>query len=306
MSKKTKTPEAPNYAGLAQQQAEQAKGAWNAQLQANRPNQTNQFGSLTWEQDPTTGEWTQSTQLNQPQQDIFNQQQANQQQIANTGGGLLGGFDASQVDLSGASKMPGVVDYSSLGAMPQVGQYNQQATDLYNQLAAPQLQRQRAAKEAQMAAMGLGMGSGQAYNTQQELLNDSENRSALQAAQAGIQQGNTMFGQGMQGYQQGVQNLNNQFQQGMGLHQQGVQDILAQKQANLGQLSGIMGLGQAMGVPQFNQFGQAGAYQTPDLMGAAQNQYGANLDKTNAANADKANTMKTVGTVASIAAMAGF
>lgn len=276
MSKKTKTPEAPNYAGLAQQQAEQAKGAWNAQLQANRPNQTNQFGSLTWEQDPTTGQWTQSTTLNQPQQDIFNQQQANQQQIANMGGGLLSGFDTSQVDLSGAP------------AMGQVGQFNQQATDLYNQLAAPQLQRQRAAKEAQMAAMGLGMGSGQAYNTQQELLNDSENRSAMMAAQAGIQQGNTMFGQQNQ------------------LHQQGVQDILAQKQANLGQLSGIMGLGQSMGVPQFNQFGQAGAYQTPDLMGAAQNQYGANLDKTNAANADKANTMKTVGTVASIAAMAGF
>lgn len=276
MSKKTKTPEAPNYAGLAQQQAEQAKGAWNAQLQANRPNQTNQFGSLTWSQDPVTGQWTQSTQLNQPQQDIFNQQQANQQQIANMGGGLLGSFDASQVDLSGAP------------AMGQVGQFNQQATDLYNQLAAPQLQRQRAAKEAQMAAMGLGMGSGRAYDTQQQLLNESENRSAMMGAQAGIQQGNTMFGQQNQ------------------LHQQGVQDILNQKQANLGQLSGIMGLGQSMGVPQFNQFGQAGAYQTPDLMGAAQNQYGANLDKTNAANADKANTMKTAGTVASIAAMAGF
>lgn len=276
MSKKTKTPEAPNYAGLAQQQAEQAKGAWNAQLQANRPNQTNQFGSLTWSQDPATGQWTQSTQLNQPQQDIFNQQQANQQQIANMGGGLLGGFDASQVDLSGAP------------AMSQVGQFNQQATDLYNQLAQPQLDRQRAAKEAQMAAMGLGMGSGRAYDTQQQLLNESENRSAMMGAQAGIQQGNTMFGQQNQ------------------LHQLGVNDILNQKQANLGQLSGIMGLGQSMGVPQFNQFGQAGAYQTPDLMGAAQNQYGANLDKTNAANADKANTMKTVGTVASIAAMAGF
>lgn len=276
MSKKTKTPEAPNYSALAGQQAAQAKQAWQTQLNANRPNQSNQFGSLTWEQDPTTGEWTQTTALNQPQQDIFNQQQANQQQIANMGGGLLGGFDTSQVDLSGAP------------AMGQVGQFNQQATDLYNQLAAPQLQRQRAAKEAQMAAMGLGMGSGQAYNTQQELLNDAENRSAMMAAQAGIQQGNTMFGQQNQ------------------LHQQGVQDILAQKQANLGQLSGIMGLGQAMGVPQFNQFGQAGAYQTPDLMGAAQNQYGANLDKTNAANADKSNTMKTVGTVASIAAMAGF
>lgn len=274
MSKKTKTPEAPNYSALASQQAEMANKNWQTQLQANRPNQSNQFGTSTWEQDPTTGQWSQSTQLNQPQQDIFNQQQANQQQIANMGGGMLGGFDTSQIDLS---KAPG---------MGTVGGFNQQATDLYNQLAAPQLQRQRAAKEAQMAAMGMSLGSGQAYNTQQELLNDSANRSAMMAAQAGIQQGNTMFGQQNQ------------------LHQQGVQDILSQRQANLGQLSGLMGLGQQMGVPQFENFTGAGQLTTPDLMGAAQNQYGANLDKTNAANADKANTMKTVGTVASIAAAA--
>ena len=274
MSKKTKTPEAPNYSALASQQAEMANKNWQTQLQANRPNQSNQFGTSTWEQDPTTGQWSQSTQLNQPQQDIFNQQQANQQQIANMGGGMLGEFDTSQIDLS---KAPG---------MGTVGGFNQQATDLYNQLAQPQLDRQRAAKEAQMAAMGLSLGSGQAYNTQQELLNDSANRSAMMAAQAGIQQGNTMFGQQNQ------------------LHQQGVQDILSQRQANLGQLSGLMGLGQQMGVPQFENFTGAGQLTTPDLMGAAQNQYGANLDKTNAANADKANTMKTVGTVASIAAAA--
>ncbi len=274
MSKKTKTPEAPNYAGLATQQQAANEQAWNKTLQANRPNQTNQFGSSTWEQDPTTGQWTQSTQLNQPQQDIFNQQQANQQQIANMGGGLLGSFDASQVDLSGAP------------AMGQVGQFNQQATDLYNQLAQPQLDRQRAAKEAQMAAMGLGMGSGRAYDTQQQLLNESENRSGLMAAQAGIQQGNTMFGQQNQ------------------LHQQGVQDILNQKQANLGQLSGLFGLGQAQGVPTFQNFGQAGQLTAPNISGAAQNQYEADLTKTNAANADKSNTMNTIGTVASIAAVA--
>ena len=294
MGKKTKTPEAPNYSALAGQQQTANEQAWNQTLQANRPNQSNQFGSSTWEQDPTTGQWTQRTQLNQPQQDIFNQQQANQGQLASMVGGLMGGLDTSQIDLSGA---PG---------MPTVGQYNQQATDLFNQLAEPGLSRAESAQRARAAAMGIPEFGSQAGTTMNQQLADARARSGMMGAQAGIQQGNTMFGQGMQGYQQGVQNLNNQFQQGMGLHQQGVQDILAQKQANLGQLSGIMGLGQAMGVPQFNQFGQAGAYQTPDLMGAAQNQYGANLDKTNAANADKANTMKTVGTVASIAAMAGF
>ena len=272
MGKKTKTPEAPNYTGIAQQQAEQSKQAWNDQMQANRPNQTNQFGSQSWSQDPTTGQWTQATTLNEPQQGIFDQQQANQQQIANMGGGMLGGLDTSQIDLSGAPKMG------------EVGGFNQQATDLYNQLAQPQLDRQRAAKEAQMAAMGLSLGSGKAYNTQQELLNDSANRSAMMGAQAGIQQGNTMFGQQNQ------------------LHQQGVQDILQQRQANLGQLQGLMGLGQQMGVPQFNSFNQMGAYQTPDLMGAAQGQYGAQMDKTNASNADSSRNAQMAGTAVTAAA----
>ena len=51
-------------------------------------------------------------------------------------------------------------------------------------------------------------------------LGDQTNRFGMEAAQCGIAQGNTMFGQQNQ------------------LHQQGVSDILQQSQANLGQLSG--------------------------------------------------------------------
>jgi hypothetical protein len=274
MGKKTKTPAAPDYTGLANQQAEQSKEAWDAQLLANRPTQTNQFGSSTWAQDPTTGQWTQSTQLNQPQQDIFNQQQANQQQLANLGGQAAGGFDASQVDLSGAP------------AMGQVGQFNQQATDLYRQLGQPDLDRMQNARKADLAARGISdLNSGAGANLMAQL-GDQTNRFGMEAAQRGITQGNTMFGQQNQ------------------LHQMGVSDILNQKQANLGQMQGLFGLGQQMGVPQFDNFTAAGAYQTPDLMGAAQQGYNANLDKTNAKNADSANTASTIGTVASIAAIA--
>jgi len=274
MGKETETPDAPDYSGVANQQAAQAKAAWDAQLQANRPTQTNQFGSSSWTQDPTTGQWTQSTQLNQPQQDIFNQQQANQQQLANMGGGMLGGFDTSQVDFSGAPQMG------------QVGQFNQQATDLYRQLGQPDLDRAQAARRASLAARGISdLNSGAGANLEAQLA-DQTNRFGMEAAQRGITQGNTMFGQQNQ------------------LHQQGVSDILNQKQANINQLQGLFGLGQQMGVPQFDNFTAAGMYQTPDLMNAAQQGYQANMDKTNAGNADKANTMSTVGTVASIAAIA--
>lgn len=274
MGKKSKTPEAPDYSGIAAQQAAASKGAWTDALQANRANQSNQFGNLSWTQDPTTGQWTQSTTLNQPQQDIFNQQQANQQQIANMGGGMLGQMDTSQIDFSGAPKMG------------EVGGFNQQATDLYNQLAAPELQRSQDSQRARAAAMGIPEFGSRAGTTMNQQLADQSSRSAMMGAQAGIQQGNTMFGQQNQ------------------LHQQGISDIVGQRQANLGQLQGLMGLGQAVGTPQFGSYSQTNPYQVADMSGAAQQQYGANLDKTNAANADKANTMKTVGTVASIAAMA--
>ena len=240
MGKKTETPEAPDYTGIANQQSQLSQQAWADQLRANRPTQTNQFGSSTWSQDPTTGQWTQSTQLNQPQQDIFNQQQYNQQQLADIGGELTGGYDASQVDLSGAP------------AMGQVGQFNQQATDLYRQLGQPDLDRAQAARKADLAARGISdLNSGAGANLMAQL-GDQTNRFGMEAAQRGIAQGNTMFGQQNQ------------------LHQQGVSDILNQKQANINQMQGLFGLGQQMGVPQFDNFTAAGAYQTPDLMGAAE------------------------------------
>ncbi len=252
MGKSTKTPKAPDYTALANQQAEQGKQSWNAALSANRPNQQNQYGSLTWSQDPTTGQWTQTNALNQPQQDIFNQQQANQQQIANMAGGMLGGFDTSQINFSGVPQAP------------TVGQFNQQATDLYNQLAEPGIAQAENAQRARAAAMGIPEFGSRAGTTMNQQLADARARSGMMGAQAGIAQGNQMFNQQM------------------GLRQQGINDILQQRGANLAQMQGLMGLGQAMQMPQFNQFGQTAPYSTPDLMGAAQAQYNAQMDKANA------------------------
>lgn len=276
MGKKTKTPKAPDYTALANQQAALGQKSWGAALNANRPTQQNQFGSLSWSQDPTTGQWTQTSALNQPQQDIFNQQQANQQQIANMAGGMLGGFDTSQINFDG---VPG---------MPTVGQYSQQATDLYNQLAEPGLANAENAQRARAAAMGIPEFGSRAGTTMNQQLADARARSGMMGAQAGIQQGNAMFGQGMQA------------------HQQGINDILQQRGANLSQMQGLMGLGQAMGTPQFNQFAQTAPYATPDLMGAAQGQYNAGMDKANAKNADKSSALQAVGTAAGIAAAFGF
>lgn len=267
MGKSTKT--ANPMQGVEAAQSEYVFNKQNAaqNTMANRPNQYNQFGNSTWAQD-ANGNWTQTTSLNEPQQNIFNQQQANQQQIANAAGGMLGGLDTSQIDLSQAP------------AMAQVGQFNQQATDLYNQLAAPELERSQNAQRARAAAMGIPEFGSQAGTTMNQQLADAASRSAMMGAQAGIQQGNTMFGQQNQ------------------LHQQGVQDILNQRTANLGQISGLMGVGQQMGVPQFENF--TAATNAPNLNIASGLQQSAQ-DQANAKNMDKSNTMGAVGKIAGAA-----
>ena len=68
---KTQTPEPMDTTAIGNQQATQNKDVWNQNLQASRPNQSNAFGNLTWEQDPTTGQWTQNVALNDTQQGLM-------------------------------------------------------------------------------------------------------------------------------------------------------------------------------------------------------------------------------------------
>lgn len=297
--KKTETP-TYDMAPVLQMQGNYNQEAFDKNLKAARSNQNTPLGSLTWEQDPVTGQWTQNVGLNPQQQDIFNSQQAHQQLLANIAGGALGGYDARQMDFSTLGSMPKLSDYSSLGALPQIGQYSQQATDLYNQLAQPGLDRQRSAKEAQMAAMGLNLGSGRAYDNQQMLLNDSENRSGMMGAQAGISQGNIMYDQALRGRSQGAGELDSQFNQGMQVRRQGEDEMLQQQRANLGQIAGLMGLQQNVGVPSF------AGYQTPTISPtngqAAYNQY--YQSAVDAANAKNASSGGLLGGLAGIAGTA--
>ena len=266
---KTQTPEPMNTAGIGQQQATQNQNVWNQNLNAARPDQTNPYGSLTWQQDPTTGQWTQSTQLNETQQGLLGG-------LSGAAQNALGGYDSSQVDMS------------SLGAMPQVGGYNQQAIDTYRQLQAPQLAQNRAAQEAKLAAMGLNTGSGKAWENAQRAIGQQENQADLQAIQAGINQGNTEYGQAMQG------------------RQQGANELLAQKQANLGQLSGLMGLQQNAGQLNFQNIGQTPQLGNVDYTQLANQAYQQQLNQTNAANADKAasnqSKQQAIGTAVGLAA----
>jgi hypothetical protein len=249
-------PQAPDFNALATQQQGLQQQSYDKAVAANRPNQVGPTGSLKWSQGPG-GEWTQTTTMNPQEQAIMEAGQGNQLGIQGKIGEQLAGFDTGQIDFSGAP------------AMPEVGGYDQRSIDTIRALQAPQLERQRAAEEAKLAAMGLGTGSGQARANALQTVGDQENRADLNAILAGIQQGNTMFGQGMQA------------------RQQGVGETLQQKQANLGQLQGLMGMGRGAQMPTFQGVNQVGMAPTADIMGAAEKQFGAQRDAYNAEQAQR-------------------
>ena len=151
-------------------------------LMANRADQKNPYGSIDWSRDPVSGEWTQTEAYNPGQQALYDTELTNKGTMGKLAGGLLGEMDLYN---------------RNAPAMPTVGGYNEQAMNTIRALQAPDLARRRASKEAQLAAMGVGTGSGTAWNTEQQNIGDAESRADMQAILGGINQGNVEFGQGI-------------------------------------------------------------------------------------------------------------
>lgn len=134
---------------------------------------------------------------------------------------------------------------------------------------------------AQQAAYGEGLSSQQQQLAQQQ-------QAFNQQQQAGAQN----FGQ-----QQSSATFENQ------LRNQQLTEAMQQRGFSLNEINALMS-GQQVSTPTFNGYSQAGVAQTPDLLGAAQSQYGASLDASNASNAQSANTTQAVVGIASAAAIA--
>jgi len=257
--KKVKT---QDYSALARQDAATAMKNWQTNVQTARPNQVGPQGTRNWAKD-AQGNWTETVAMTPDRQNLYDttNQKAQQQ---------LEGYDTSQVDLS---KAPG---------MPTVGGYNQQAIDTVRALQAPDLERRANADRARRTAMGLGEATGQAWNSGEQNLNDAASRADMQAILAGINQGNTEFGQGMQ------------------LHTTGTGDILNQQTANNQKVGGMMGQSNNFTMPTFKDAptpGMPGAVNPNTVEGAMK------MDQIKAQNAAAQSKWKdqllgTAGTIA--------
>jgi hypothetical protein len=263
MGGKSSAPASPDYTAAANATGQQALNLAKYTTAANRINQTTPTGSLKYTQNPD-GTWSSNTTLSDPQQQLLNQGQNLQLQA--------GGMAQNALTNSASSLSP--LDASKLPQMPQnAGMTSQDA--IMSRLA-PQIQRENAATDQQLANQGIMPGS-EAYNTAKTLQDQSHNDLLNQAASTGV-------GLDMQASGQGISNAS------------------AIQNQNLNVVNALRsGSNPNSGVS--NNPGMMQTPNAPDYMGAAQGMYNAQLGQVNANNANSAQTTQAGLSAAAIAAM---
>jgi hypothetical protein len=379
MGKKSRPapPPAPDYSGLARQEAEANQRNLTNQTWANRPTINTPWGSQTWNAtegvDPATGQrvtqWTSNITLSPQQQAALDSQMAVQMGLSNQAQQFLGrvgesmgqpfnwnnlpaGATGLQAQLTGEG--PALQTGFATGGPLQKsvggsGQYASQAGDaLYNQARSrldPQFQQRESDLEASLLNRGITRGS-EAWNREFDNFNrhrtDAYNDAAFRAAQLAGSEASRLQGMDINAGQFQNQAAGQEFQQNAalaGFQNQALQHMfsnqMAANQQNFGQLQqqqefqqrlrqqaiaeqqmarsqplnelNALLTGQQVGMPQMPSFHSAGMAATPNLLGAANMGYNAQLGAYNADLAQRQSqqqgTMQAVGTAAAIAAM---
>ncbi len=247
---KPQVPGTPDYTGLANQQFAQQQQLLDQQTRANRFNQVTPNGSLNWSQD-AQGNWTQTQTLSPAQQQILDQQNSLSLGLGDAQKSMLGQVNStySQPFTGGDPAARQQTIDSQYGAM----------TSRLD----PQWNQREQSLQTRLANQGLPVGS-EASNNATRDFNFGRNDAYQQAQNSALQMGNTefqnSFNRNLQSYQLPM-NMFNSLRSGTQLQQPNYQ----------------------------GQNTSAGIAQPANLTGAAQQQYGANLNQTNANNAYNAN-----------------
>lgn len=247
---KSDPPPAPDYVAAANATAAGNLDAARYSTKANRINQVNPYGTLTYQQDGSDPDrWTQTQTLSPTAQDTVDRQiglSNDYAQIAQTGlERARGTLENPQLDISALPERP-----------INVGQTAQDA--ILSRLN-PQFNQQEEAMRARLANQGITLGS-EAYGRETDQLGRQRNDATMQAALQGI-------------------NLD-QANRGAALQEQA---YLQDRPLNL---INALRTGAQVQNPQFQQFAQQQTTAGPNLLGAAQAQYGADLDAYNAEQAN--------------------
>jgi hypothetical protein len=275
-------PAVPDYAGAAAAQGAANKETAIAQGYINNPNIYSPAGTQLVTFDPTTNQPTVKQSLTPTAQETFNTQQRVQKLLASLG---ETGATTAQDVISKAFAPTGTagqglqtrLDLSNLAQMPvNAGMTGQQAIMARLE---PQLQRQQAAMENQLANQGITPGS-EAYRTAQTQAAQNRNDLLSQAALQGISLDTGARAQGFneQQAQMAAQNA---------AQQQELSRQLAMRQQPLNEITGLLS-GSQIQMPQFQGYQAAQVAPAPIFAGAqaqgqaVMNQYGINAAQQNA------------------------
>lgn len=255
MNKNQSAPPPPDYAGAAQATAAGNADAARIAAKANRVSQYTPYGNLIYTSgvggDPD--QWKAETQLAPAQQQLLDQQNKTSLGLAGLQNQGLG-YVQNMLDKP--------FDTSQLPA--QMVNAGQTAQDAIMSRLNPQFDRRQGMLEQQLANQGIARGTEAFTNAQRDMdyaRNDAYTQAALQ---------------------------------GMGIGQQARQQAL-QEQAYLrneplNTLNAVR-TGSQVTNPTFSSVPQQATTQGPDLLGAAQAQYGAQLGASNAQNAANSGMM---------------
>lgn len=274
MGGKSKAPETPDYMALQLQQQKADREAFDYQTAANRPNQVNPTGSMTWTKD-ADGNWTQTQEWGQAETDAYNRQMANshygsalqsmnQQQALNngawTGGGVeqMGAFDPNQ---------------------GFTGEYADKFTEALLARTKPQQETDRASMESKLRLQGLQPGTEAYDRAYKNLLTSQGDVNSQAALQGSLAAGNE--------YRQNA-SMQSQIQQQR--YDQALKNYSVPYE-KASQAAGMTGTP----APGFSGFaGASGQLSGGDLTGAAQQAYAQNMQNYNQAAAEKSGKGATV------------
>jgi hypothetical protein len=288
------TPDAPDYTGAAQAQAQSSREVTEQQSWANRPDQYTPFGNQTWQNqqvwDPSTNQylnrWAQNTELAPDLQSAANAQMESTRARSELGNQIaqnrLGSDFAEGVDWNNIEPQMGSTvsarDYGDTATLR-----NRMEDNLYNR-ATSRLDPQWGNRESDLRTRLYNMGAkegDQAYDRAMEEFGRDRNDAYQQAqygavAGGGTEQANEI---GMGGQIQGQQQQASAYQ--TQLRQQAIAEELQRRGTNLNEMNALFS-GQQVSMPSMPSFQGAAAAQPVQALQAAQMQGQSALDQFNA------------------------
>lgn len=260
-------PAAPDYTGLANQQAQASQNTAGWNTTQDRPNESNPFGTRTWSTD-ANGRPTVSTSLSPEQQQLYQTGVGTSQNLSNLGNQLstgLAGVIGQPVSMAGAPSMN-----VGNGARDQVvnslwDQYTQRMNPIWSQ-------READAKTG-LENQGFFMGS-EGANRAMDSFNNTRDDAYTKALQDAIVAGGT--------------EQSRQLQMAQVARQQQLSEQQATRNQSLNEL-GFLKQNSGVTLPQFQSYAGAADASTPQLFQAGQSTADWNLANWNAEQVQKNN-----------------